>query len=70
MFVALVRIALSRPYTFIVAAPVSYTHLDVYKRQVFECLVSGTISSGRENSISISATDTPCFWHLARLPAS
>ena len=37
---------------------------------IFECAASGIISSGEENMASISATDTPCFWHLARFPAS
>lgn len=36
---------------------------------ILECPVSGTISSP-ENSASIPSNYTPCFWHLARLPAS
>ena len=30
-----------------VPAPVSYTHLDVYKRQIYDKLASGKINSGK-----------------------
>lgn len=36
----------------------------------FECKASGMMSNGRLKSPSTSVTETPCFWHLARLPSS
>src|SRR5208282_97208 len=36
----------------------------------FECTGSGSTAIGWRNSSSIAAGETPCFWHLDRLPSS
>src|SRR5271157_3007828 len=35
-----------------------------------ECFGSGATLGAFRNSASISAMETPCFWHFARLPPS
>src|SRR5271166_7117039 len=35
-----------------------------------ECFGSGAMRGAFLNSASISAMETPCFWHFARLPPS
>src|ERR1022692_2713644 len=35
-----------------------------------ECFGSGGMRRAPMNSASISAMETPCFWHFARLPSS
>ncbi len=40
------------------------------RSSVLECMGSGNTANSPSNSASISSVETPCFWHLARLPLS
>ena len=55
---AALRSAAQAPFAVHGSEPVSYTHLDVYKRQILACRSSGTTSFPTAALMPISAKDT------------
>jgi hypothetical protein len=50
--------------------PLSVLPMALRRSSASECSTSTLIVWGRANRPSISATDTPCFWHFPRFPSS